>query len=152
MKRKAAALESGPEAHKRAALRGMGFEETLASASSSNGRERERERRGLVGDSSSSNTTTSTNTTTSLALPARKVFPIQIGDKLFRLSGASISSDGEFLEGIFPTLSCLIFQLPQEKQFFLPDPSRSRTDDQESSPLVFLTILRRAAPTRPRRG
>ena len=27
-------------------------------------------------------------------LPARKVFPIQIGDKLFRLSGASISSDG----------------------------------------------------------
>ncbi|KAK3696515.1 hypothetical protein LTR37_017933 [Vermiconidia calcicola] len=26
-------------------------------------------------------------------LPARKVFPIQIGDKLFRLSGASISSD-----------------------------------------------------------
>jgi hypothetical protein len=28
-------------------------------------------------------------------LPARKVFPIQIGDKLFRLSGASISSDGE---------------------------------------------------------
>lgn len=31
----------------------------------------------------------------SLVLPARKVFPIQIGDKLFRLSGASISSDGE---------------------------------------------------------
>lgn len=29
-----------------------------------------------------------------MALPARKVFPIQIGDKLFRLSGASISSDG----------------------------------------------------------
>lgn len=28
-------------------------------------------------------------------LPARKVFPIQIGDKLFRLSGASISSDGK---------------------------------------------------------
>ncbi|KAI6875506.1 hypothetical protein D0864_14209 [Hortaea werneckii] len=28
-----------------------------------------------------------------VALPARKVFPIQIGDKLFRLSGASISSD-----------------------------------------------------------
>ena len=30
-----------------------------------------------------------------MALPARKVFPIQIGDKLFRLSGASISSDGK---------------------------------------------------------
>lgn len=29
-----------------------------------------------------------------MVLPARKVFPIQIGDKLFRLSGASISSDG----------------------------------------------------------
>lgn len=31
-----------------------------------------------------------------MVLPARKVFPIQIGDKLFRLSGASISSDGEY--------------------------------------------------------
>lgn len=30
-----------------------------------------------------------------MVLPARKVFPIQIGDKLFRLSGASISSDGQ---------------------------------------------------------
>ena len=30
-----------------------------------------------------------------MALPCRKVFPIQIGDKLFRLSGASISSDGK---------------------------------------------------------
>ena len=29
-----------------------------------------------------------------MVLPPRKVFPIQIGDKLFRLSGASISSDG----------------------------------------------------------
>jgi hypothetical protein len=32
---------------------------------------------------------------TYMALPARKVFPIQIGDKLFRLSGASINSDGK---------------------------------------------------------
>lgn len=38
----------------------------------------------------------SSSSTTHLPLPARKVFPIQIGDKLFRLSGASISSDGEF--------------------------------------------------------
>jgi len=30
-----------------------------------------------------------------MALPARKVFPIQIGDRLFRLSGASINSDGK---------------------------------------------------------
>ncbi|KAK6439840.1 hypothetical protein LTR95_003935 [Oleoguttula sp. CCFEE 5521] len=33
--------------------------------------------------------------TTPIFLPTRKVFPIQIGDRLFRLSGASISSDGE---------------------------------------------------------
>lgn len=32
-----------------------------------------------------------------VVLPARKVFPIQIGDKLFRLSGASISSDGKLV-------------------------------------------------------
>ncbi|OQN97665.1 hypothetical protein B0A48_16529 [Cryoendolithus antarcticus] len=31
--------------------------------------------------------------TTPIFLPTRKVFPIQIGDRLFRLSGASISSD-----------------------------------------------------------
>ena len=31
-----------------------------------------------------------------MVLPPRKVFPIQIGDKLFRLSGASISSDGKY--------------------------------------------------------
>jgi hypothetical protein len=37
---------------------------------------------------------------TPLALPARKVFPIQIGDKLFRLSGASISSDGKCFQGL----------------------------------------------------
>lgn len=30
-------------------------------------------------------------------LPHEKVFPIQIGNELFRLSGASISSDGEIL-------------------------------------------------------
>lgn len=29
-------------------------------------------------------------------LPHEKVFPIQIGSKLFRLSGASISSDGMY--------------------------------------------------------
>lgn len=30
-------------------------------------------------------------------LPHEKVFPIQIGSELFRLSGASISSDGMYL-------------------------------------------------------
>ena len=38
---------------------------------------------------------TLTNPAIPMVLPARKVFPIQIGDKLFRLSGASISSDGK---------------------------------------------------------
>ncbi|KAK5122642.1 hypothetical protein LTR85_003905 [Meristemomyces frigidus] len=38
-------------------------------------------------------TRTMTDPSTPVVLPARKVFPIQIGDKLFRLSGASISSD-----------------------------------------------------------
>lgn len=38
---------------------------------------------------------TLTEPTIPMVLPARKVFPIQIGDKLFRLSGASISSDGK---------------------------------------------------------
>jgi hypothetical protein len=33
-------------------------------------------------------------------LPAGKVFPIQIGSELFRLSGASLSSDGQFV--LFP--------------------------------------------------
>jgi len=30
-------------------------------------------------------------------LPAGRVFPIQIGSELFRLSGASISSDGQYI-------------------------------------------------------
>jgi hypothetical protein len=34
-------------------------------------------------------------------LPHEKVFPIQIGSELFRLSGASISSDGQY----YPHLS-----------------------------------------------
>ena len=38
---------------------------------------------------------TLTNPAIPMVLPARKVFPIQIGNKLFRLSGASISSDGK---------------------------------------------------------
>ena len=35
------------------------------------------------------------NTSIPHILPHEKVFPIQIGSELFRLSGASISSDGE---------------------------------------------------------
>lgn len=37
--------------------------------------------------------------TQSLLLPPQKVFPIQVGDKLFSLSGASISSDGKLILG-----------------------------------------------------
>ena len=40
----------------------------------------------------------SSDSSTTLALPARKVFPIQVGDQLFRLSGASISSDGQYFQ------------------------------------------------------
>ena len=43
----------------------------------------------------------------SMSLPARKVFPIQIGDKLFRLSGASISSDGESTLAAVHRTACL---------------------------------------------
>lgn len=46
---------------------------------------------GISGDSRR----TMTDPSIPVVLPARKVFPIQIGDKLFRLSGASISSDGK---------------------------------------------------------
>ncbi|KAL9064490.1 MAG: hypothetical protein Q9157_007813 [Trypethelium eluteriae] len=35
-----------------------------------------------------------------MALPAGKVFPIQIGSELFRLSGASISSDGKTVQAV----------------------------------------------------
>lgn len=47
------------------------------------------------GESTSGPRRTLTDPNTPMILPARKVFPIQIGDKLFRLSGASISSDGK---------------------------------------------------------
>jgi hypothetical protein len=43
-----------------------------------------------------------------LVLPARKVFPIQIGDKLFRLSGASISSDGMSMSSLIVAAICEI--------------------------------------------
>jgi hypothetical protein len=36
-----------------------------------------------------------------MVLPHERVFPVQIGSQLFRLSGASISSDGKCLQDIF---------------------------------------------------
>jgi hypothetical protein len=38
-------------------------------------------------------------------LPHERVFPIQIGGDLFKLSGASISSDGELFRGPRQSLS-----------------------------------------------
>lgn len=36
-------------------------------------------------------------------VPTRMVFPIQIGDRLFRLSGTSLASDGEYINQISRT-------------------------------------------------
>lgn len=93
VKRKAA-LDSDRanlETRKKPAFSNM-VEENSTSTRGDGARQRDRRTLPPAGDISSSSVASSA---TSLALPARKVFPIQIGDKLFRLSGASISSDGE---------------------------------------------------------
>lgn len=56
------------------------------------------------------------NTDIPRILPHEKVFPIQIGNQLFRLSGASISSDGMIIlflcvDDLFPTLLLAFFVL-----------------------------------------
>lgn len=84
------------------------------------------ESRPTAGEAGTGRKRTATDPGATMALPARKVFPIQIGDKLFRLSGASISSDGEFrvlIDALWPLADILI------------------------SSLLLLAILRRAAPT-----
>ena len=58
-----------------------------------------------------------------MVLPARKVFPIQIGDKLFRLSGASISSDGKC--AIVCDMVCIIVLTLQEPPHISHNSSRS---------------------------
>lgn len=45
------------------------------------------------------------NTDIPLILPHERVFPIQIGSQLFRLSGASISSDGKPDDSSFSMLN-----------------------------------------------
>lgn len=45
-------------------------------------------------------------------LPSGKVFPIQIGSELFRLSGASISSDGEHYARCLPMHKLTMQELP----------------------------------------
>lgn len=72
----------------------------IRSATDAVGNPPRRAKNGLDGSKSglgrsSGNQRTLEDPITPLVLPARKVFPIQIGDRLFRLSGASISSDGK---------------------------------------------------------
>jgi hypothetical protein len=57
-------------------------------------------------------------------LPHEKVFPIQIGSELFRLSGASISSDGQY---------------NSFESFAAPRPSISLSSLQPDSSLEFQT-------------
>jgi hypothetical protein len=51
---------------------------------------------GATGPAGRVRTIPDVNVSIGAVLPAGKVFPIQIGSELFRLSGASISSDGQF--------------------------------------------------------
>ena len=63
-----------------------------------------------------------------LVLPARKVFPIQIGDKLFRLSGASISSDGMSMSILIIAVICEIQLLTAKQQHRHTSPSSSKSN------------------------
>lgn len=47
-------------------------------------------------DASSTDGSSKSRAQATTSLPPEKVFPIQIGSELFRLSGASISSDGQY--------------------------------------------------------
>ena len=90
--------QSGPSfAHQRSDTEGSESRNrpagTDADARSQSGTGTERQRRTLEDPS------------IAMVLPPRKVFPIQIGDKLFRLSGASISSDGMFPYCVFAVLA-----------------------------------------------
>ena len=59
------------------------------------------------------------DTSTTMALPARNVFPIQVGDQLFRLSGASISSDGQSSTTCDTDLTSIRLTFPQRLHTFL---------------------------------
>lgn len=75
----------------------------------------------LVSESGAELRRTQTEPELSMVLPARKVFPIQIGDRLFRLSGASISSDGEHVwcPAVLSSVSLTRSQAPSYfSQFF----------------------------------
>jgi hypothetical protein len=56
-------------------------------------------------------------------LPPEKVFPIQIGSELFRLSGASISSDGLGMATMEEELVLILAKLHRTLHSFLRDKS-----------------------------
>lgn len=62
---------------------------------------------GIVRDPSHMVEARKLNTEIPLILPHERVFPIQIGSELFRLSGASISSDGMYILSYLLLLSPL---------------------------------------------
>ncbi|KAK4969815.1 hypothetical protein LTR66_011670 [Elasticomyces elasticus] len=66
-------------------------------------------------------------------LPSRKVFPIQIGSELFRLSGASLSSDGYHVE---PRDGAHFVKLFADAQFF----SLPRLTQQLYSSTIYIRI------------
>ena len=86
-------MDQGAPAHftrpqSTSSLRGRGLTETRPPAKADN------DGQGTRSNATAAQRRPVNEPATPMVLPPRKVFPIQIGDKLFRLSGASISSDG----------------------------------------------------------
>lgn len=67
-----------------------------------------------------------------LVLPHERVFPIQIGSELFKLSGASLSSDGVYLEQL-PTY-------PLRDSAKPPPPAFSLSPSQRKLPLPDVVV------------
>ncbi|KAI9660695.1 MAG: hypothetical protein M1821_010047 [Bathelium mastoideum] len=78
-----------------------------------------------------------------MALPAGKVFPIQIGSELFRLSGASISSDGTIFSPsiLIDNGDAKVIQAPSYFSDFFTEQLRS-TDDGSAASIKTLYIDR----------
>lgn len=82
-------------------------------------------------------------------LPSEKVFSIQIGSELFRLSGASIASDGGWISPLklcdrklIPPIAPSYFSHFFEKQLRLSDASNIRTLYIDRDPATFHEIAR----------
>jgi hypothetical protein len=58
------------------------------------------------------------NTNIPKVLPHERVFPIQIGSELFKLSGASISSDGLYLQSLPFPVSRSLAEKPRAPSYF----------------------------------